>query len=170
MLKFSIADAKAQFTRLLHEVEYDQQRFIMTKKNKDVAALISLEDLHLLKSLTDRWFLEHAVQKLDEINLSEALSLADVEKALGVEGREVSNPYAVKISCVLTSIIKEMPARITGQFLDLLNNLSVNPHLIQSYKIHGMQGLYRILFDTHYVVYRVEEKSSEVLVFSLAKP
>ena len=85
MLKLSIADAKAQFTRLLHEVQYDQQRFIMTKKDKDVAVLVSLEDLHLLQSLTDQWFLEHAVQKLDALESCGTISLIDLEKELSYE-------------------------------------------------------------------------------------
>ena len=56
-LKLSIADAKAQFTRLLHEVEHDQQQFILTKKNKEVAALVSLQDLKLLKTcLKQTWY------------------------------------------------------------------------------------------------------------------
>ena len=82
----------------------------------------------------------------------------------------MSSPYTVKISCALISRAKELPAREKKKFIELLRNLSVNPHPMQSYKIHGMHELYRILFNTHYVVYRVEEKTSEVLVFSLAKP
>lgn len=82
MLKLSIADAKAQFTRLLHEVEYDQQRFVMTKKDKGVAALISLEDLELLNTLTDQWFLAHAVEKLDALELRGVLTLEHLENEL----------------------------------------------------------------------------------------
>ena len=82
MLKFSVADAKAQFARLLHEAEYDQQRFIMTKKEKGIAAIISMQDLSLLESLADQWFLLHAIDKLGKTDLNTALSLAELEAAL----------------------------------------------------------------------------------------
>lgn len=85
VLKLSIADAKAQFTRLLHEVEFDQQRFIMTKKDNGVAAMVSLEDLELLETLTDKWFLEHAIEKLDGISMAETQTLGQLEQELNNE-------------------------------------------------------------------------------------
>lgn len=85
VLKLSIADAKAQFTRLLHEVEFDQQRFIMTKKDNGVAAMVSLEDLELLETLTNKWFLEHAREKLNRVNMAETQTLSQLEQELNNE-------------------------------------------------------------------------------------
>ena len=80
------------------------------------------------------------------------------------------SPYQVKVALELVDTIKSLTASAQKQLLELLYNLSVNPHPMQSYKIRGAPGLYRILSDQAYLVYRVEEKNSEVFVFSLAKP
>lgn len=84
--------------------------------------------------------------------------------------KTIQSPYQVKISGELVEQVKSMVAREQKLFVDLLRNLSMNSHPMQAYKIHGMHGLYRILFEGNYLVYRVEEKSSEVLAISLAKP
>lgn len=82
----------------------------------------------------------------------------------------MNKPYTVKLTPELIAQIKQLATLEQKQLVELLHNLSVNPHPMQAYKIHGMQGLYRILFQAKYLVYRVEEKSSEVLLFSITKP
>jgi prevent-host-death family protein len=50
----------------LNRVAYKGERIILERRGRDVAALVSLEDLVLLNELEDRTDLESARQALDE--------------------------------------------------------------------------------------------------------
>ena len=46
----SVAQAKAQFSALLAEVAHQAQRYIIERRGKPVAALVTIEDLDLLEA------------------------------------------------------------------------------------------------------------------------
>ena len=45
----SVAKAKALISELIAKTQYSHERFIITRRNKPVAALVSLEDLKLVE-------------------------------------------------------------------------------------------------------------------------
>lgn len=146
----------------------------MTKKDKEVGVMVSIEDLRLLQSLTDRWFLTHANAQLEKIEQHGILDVVELEKivsAVNTEPEVINNPpYELKISQLLINSIQEMAVETQKKLLALLRNLSVNPHPIQACKINGRRGLHRIFFDDCHLVYQVEENNPAVIVISLAKP
>lgn len=87
----SIAKAKAHISELIAKSRFSRERFIITKRDKPVAALVSLEDLKILEqhketqglaSIAGQW------QDFDEV--SEAMGDIEDLRAKGGQGRHVS--------------------------------------------------------------------------------
>jgi prevent-host-death family protein len=59
----SVATAKSHLSELIAKSSYAGDRFIITRRNKPVAALVSLEDLHLIEQSEERQGLASIVGK-----------------------------------------------------------------------------------------------------------
>ncbi len=59
-IKISTADARKQFADIINRVAYAKETFIVTRRGKPIAALISIEDLKLLEELEERLDIEDA--------------------------------------------------------------------------------------------------------------
>jgi prevent-host-death family protein len=58
--------AREQFANILNEVAYKGERVLLHRHGKDVAAVISAEDLALLEALEDRMDIEAVREALTE--------------------------------------------------------------------------------------------------------
>ena len=87
----SIVNVKSHLSELIAKSAYNRERFIITRRNKPVAALVSLEDLQIIEqheeiqglaAVAGKW------QGFDEV----AENLTDLEelRARGGSGRDVS--------------------------------------------------------------------------------
>ncbi|MCI5220064.1 MAG: type II toxin-antitoxin system Phd/YefM family antitoxin [Candidatus Electrothrix sp. LOE2] len=63
MTTISVAAAKSRFSELIAKSSYARERFIITKRNKPVAALVSLEDLQIIEQHEERQGLASIVGK-----------------------------------------------------------------------------------------------------------
>lgn len=91
MPKISVADAKSHLSELIAKSSHAHERFIITRRNKPVAALVSLEDLQIIEQYEERQGLAAVAGKWD--NFEEvAGSLDDLRKLRenGGSGRDVS--------------------------------------------------------------------------------
>jgi prevent-host-death family protein len=59
----SVATAKSRLSELLAKTSYAHERFIITRRNKPVAALVSLEDLKLIEQSEERQGLASIIGK-----------------------------------------------------------------------------------------------------------
>lgn len=59
----SVAAAKSRLSELIAKSSYAHERFIITRRNKPVAALVSLEDLKLIEQKEERQGLASIVGK-----------------------------------------------------------------------------------------------------------
>ncbi len=50
----SVADAKSHLSELIAKSSYGHERFIITRRNKPVAALVSLKDLQIIEQHIER--------------------------------------------------------------------------------------------------------------------
>lgn len=66
MIRLSTSEARKQFADALNRVAYGSDRIVLERNGKDVAALISIEDLELLQLLEDRIDVEAAREALAE--------------------------------------------------------------------------------------------------------
>lgn len=77
------AEAKDTFIDLVNRVAHDKERIILTRRDKPIAALISLEDFKLLESIQNKDDLEEATEALKEARAQGSISLDELKADIG---------------------------------------------------------------------------------------
>ena len=62
-IKVSVAEIKARFAEYVARAAYSNERYIITKRNKPIAALVNIEDLLKVKSYNEQEGLYSAIGK-----------------------------------------------------------------------------------------------------------
>lgn len=73
-------DAKEQFTDLINRVAHSKDRFILTRRGKEIAVIIPVEDFAHIQSLQDKNDLQSAIEALTEARNVGTISLENLEK------------------------------------------------------------------------------------------
>lgn len=77
------AEAKEELAELINRVSHYKDRIILTRRGKEVAALVSMEDLHLLLQSQNKTDLHDAVEALKEARHNGATTLDDLKTEIG---------------------------------------------------------------------------------------
>ncbi|HTM64291.1 MAG TPA: type II toxin-antitoxin system Phd/YefM family antitoxin [Gammaproteobacteria bacterium] len=77
------ADAKEEFTDLVNRVALNKERIILTRRDKEIAAIVPLEDLKFLEESQSRSDLEDAVAALKEARAQGTISLEELKTEIG---------------------------------------------------------------------------------------
>jgi prevent-host-death family protein len=75
-------EAKEQFTDLINRVAHNKERIILTRRGKEIAAIIPLDDLKLLLESQDKHDLHDAIDALKEARVSGTLTLEQLKEDL----------------------------------------------------------------------------------------
>jgi prevent-host-death family protein len=87
----SVAKAKAHISELISKSQYSHERFIITRRDKPVAALISLDDLKVLEQHEEHQGLATIAGKWQDFNeVEDAMGNIETLRANGGKGRDVS--------------------------------------------------------------------------------
>ncbi len=81
MKEISSADARNQFSEIINRAAYGKERVVLTRRGKQLVAVIPVEDLELLTRLEDRRDLAAARKALREEG---SRPLKDVKSDLGL--------------------------------------------------------------------------------------
>lgn len=81
MTRLGASDVRNDFADTLNRVSYGGERIILHRRGKDVAALVPLEDLELLRELEDRLDVEAARKALKEKG---SVSIEELREQLGL--------------------------------------------------------------------------------------
>lgn len=73
------ADAKEEFAELVNRVAHNKERIILTRRGKDIAVIIPIEDLALLQQSQNKNDLEEATEALKEARDKGTLSLDELK-------------------------------------------------------------------------------------------
>ncbi|MCF6250822.1 MAG: type II toxin-antitoxin system Phd/YefM family antitoxin [Methylococcaceae bacterium] len=87
----SVAKAKSHISELIAKSQFSHERFIITKRDKPVAALVSLDDLKILEQYEEKQGLAAIAGKwqgFDEV--ADAMGKIDTLRQSGGKGRDVS--------------------------------------------------------------------------------
>ncbi len=76
-------EAKEQFSDLINRVAHSKERIILTRRGKEIAAIIPLEDLHALQHSQDKHDLHSAIDALKEARSSGTITLSQLNDEIG---------------------------------------------------------------------------------------
>jgi len=76
-------DTKEKFTDLLNHIIHTKERIILTRRGKEVAALISIEDFQILESTQDKQDLHEAIDALREAKTLGTVTLEQLKEEIG---------------------------------------------------------------------------------------
>lgn len=79
----STVDAKEQFTDLINQVAHNRERVLLTRRGKEIAAIIPIEDFKLLLATQDKYDLREATEALKESREKGAISLDELKEEIG---------------------------------------------------------------------------------------
>jgi prevent-host-death family protein len=77
------ADAKEQFSELVNRVSHNNERIILTRRGKEIAAIIPLDDLLVLMESQHKDDLQQAIEALKQAREQGTISLEDFKEELG---------------------------------------------------------------------------------------
>jgi antitoxin Phd len=64
--KITTADARKKFSNIINRVAFGHESFVLTRRGEPIAALVSMEELKLLRELEDRIDIEDAWKAKNE--------------------------------------------------------------------------------------------------------
>ncbi|MBI2026886.1 MAG: type II toxin-antitoxin system Phd/YefM family antitoxin [Deltaproteobacteria bacterium] len=80
MSKFSAVKAREAFSEVVSRAAYGKERILVTRKGKNVAAIVPMEDVQLLEKLEDCIDIDDARRALEEKG---TIPFEKIKKALG---------------------------------------------------------------------------------------
>jgi prevent-host-death family protein len=87
MTRLNVSKAREEFPDVVNRAAYGKERTIVSRRGKDLAAVIPIEDLRLLERLAkeemDRVDLEDARTALKEAEVQGTIPLRDLMRELG---------------------------------------------------------------------------------------
>ena len=83
MLKFTTGEARDRFAEVVNEAAFGKQRVVLTRRGKDIAAVIPISDLEVFHELERLIDVEEAKKALANINDGGTLTLSELKKQLG---------------------------------------------------------------------------------------
>jgi prevent-host-death family protein len=82
-LVVNAADAKEELAEIINRVASNKERVILTRRGKEVAAIVSIEDLILLENLQHQGDLQDAIDAFKEAREGKMITLAALKDELG---------------------------------------------------------------------------------------
>ncbi|MBD1399975.1 type II toxin-antitoxin system Phd/YefM family antitoxin [Pelovirga terrestris] len=83
MTRMGVSDAREHLGDVIDRARYTQERIVLTKRGREVGAIISIDDLKLLEMLEDQLDIKEARLALEE-SQGERVSYDEVRKKLGL--------------------------------------------------------------------------------------
>lgn len=80
--KISTAEARKNFADIVNKVAYGNESIVLTRRGQEVAAIVSMEELKLLRQIEDRIDIEDARKAL--LEPEDNIPAEDVWKQLGL--------------------------------------------------------------------------------------
>ena len=75
-------EAKEDFSELINRVSHNKERILLTRRDKEVAVLICMEDYALLQTIQSKSDLHDAVESLKEMRQHGAITLEQLKEEI----------------------------------------------------------------------------------------
>ena len=164
MTKLAASTVRDTFAETLNRVAYRGERIVLRRHGKDLAAIVSIEDLALIERLArpDRrpQGENGAVARLKKGN--KPIPIEKLKRDLGLY-----TAYRVLVDDRAAREIRNLPKEVQGRVVAKVETLARNPRPSGCQKLRGMEDLYRVRLGDYRIVYRVEDDVVLVLVVSV---
>jgi prevent-host-death family protein len=84
MGQVSTVDARSQLSEIINRAAFGKERLILTRRGKEIVAVVPIEDVKLLEALEDKIDLEEARAALSESKKKGTVSWEKIKKELGL--------------------------------------------------------------------------------------
>jgi len=84
MGQVNTVNARAQFSEIINRAAFGKERVTLTRRGKEIVAVVPIEDVKFLEALEDKIDLEEAHQALVETKKKGTVSWEKIKKELGV--------------------------------------------------------------------------------------
>jgi prevent-host-death family protein len=84
MGQVNTVDARAQFSEIINRAAFGKERVTLTRRGKEIVAVVPIEDVKLLEALEDKVDLEEARAALAEAKKKGTVSWERIKKELGL--------------------------------------------------------------------------------------
>lgn len=84
MGQISTVDARAQLSEIINRAAFGKERITLTRRGKEIVAVVPIEDVKLLEALEDKIDLEEARAALTEAKKKGTVSWEKIKKELGI--------------------------------------------------------------------------------------
>lgn len=82
-ISINTVDAKEEFSELMNRVSHYKERVILTRRGKDIAAIVPIEDFHRLQESQSKSDLEEATEALKEARANGTMTLDELKAQVG---------------------------------------------------------------------------------------
>ena len=84
MKHVTTVDARAQFSEIINRAAFGKERVTLTRRGKEIVAIVPIEDMKLLEALEDKIDLEEARAALTEAKKKGTVSWEKLKAELGI--------------------------------------------------------------------------------------
>ena len=84
MTKLSTVKARDQFSEMVNRAAYGKERIVLTRRGRELAAVVSIEDLELLEKMEEELDLEEVRKAWAKQGKKPARDWAKAKKRLGI--------------------------------------------------------------------------------------
>jgi prevent-host-death family protein len=84
MGQVNTVNARAQFSEIINRAAFGKERVTLTRRGKEIVAVVPIEDVKLLEALEDKIDLEEARAALAEAKKKSTVSWEKIKKELGI--------------------------------------------------------------------------------------
>jgi prevent-host-death family protein len=167
MTRLNVSKAREEFPEIVNRAAYGKERTIVSRRGKDLAAVIPIDDLRLLERLAreemDRIDIEEARAALAEAEEKGTISLEDLMRELG----DWVLTYHIQVSPAAERDIRKLDPHIRKQVnLDILRlRDDPRPHGVE--KMNTKEKLYRIYVGpgkNYRAIYQIRDEVLLVLI------
>jgi prevent-host-death family protein len=84
MGRVNTVNARAQFSEIINRAAFGKERVTLTRRGKEIVAVVPIEDVKLLEALEDKIDLEEVRAALAEAKKKGTVSWEKIKKELGI--------------------------------------------------------------------------------------
>jgi prevent-host-death family protein len=84
MGQVNTVNARAQFSEIINRAAFGKERVTLTRRGKEIVAVVPIEDVQLLEALEDKIDLEEARASLAEAKKKGTVPWGKIKKDLGI--------------------------------------------------------------------------------------